>query len=274
VVIYACSLFTAWAPPPPNSETTIAQLIKDFSDIERMIANLPKDKLADYQESPENWVLLALHDRVKVTNCWKAMFPQCIPDDIQCILREIPDYRWFIRVFARDIQTSLGRLVKCVLNLGEDAMTNPPVEFNEILRYMNTELEINKEFALLPEKRISPWKFIEKCPPRYFDPASQCHHWVNWPTKHQKLATWLKTSGKSKQTETEVDYVLRAYLKSTDYSGGMPGLQRYMVEIIHAKFIPGNKYRWTDPEGAPHTKSKSRLENRLSELKIEHTLKN
>ena len=67
--------------------------------------------------------------------------------------------------------------------------------------------------------------------------------------------------------QTELDYVLSEFLKKAGNAGGAPALYRFMVDEMGAEFLPGNKFRWTDPTGEEFTLSKKRLVNRLSELR-------
>lgn len=229
----------------------------------------------------------AINDGMNVTANWQVIFFQMINNTFLNIHKGKPDYRRFIQVYVSDTKTRLGKLAEYVLNLEEGAITNPPADqpmpsvslvtmFNDLLDDMNTALGINEnDHGKLPERMVRPREFIEKCPPHYFNSASDCRWWVGWPSKYPKIAA-LKVSGKAKRKQqTEVTYVVTEYLKATDYKGGMPGLKRFMVDEIHAEFISAdNEYTWTDPEGISYTKSKSRLENRLSDLKREHALKN
>ena len=272
---------------PPGSTFTSKRLLKEFPDAKKLLQYYPKPNQEESTARPEDWVFQARLDRMNVTVNWKAIFIQMIIDFFLNIHKSKPDYRRFIQVFVSDTKTSLKELAEYVLNLDETAMTDPPKEYFRVLQDMNTELGINAEdVGELPGKLVSPREFIKKCPRHYFNPASDgglmctrqsaCLWWVDWPSKYPKLAAKLKTLDKAKRKQqTEVDYVLTEYLKATDYNGGMPGLQRHLVSKIHAEFIPANNtYIWTDPEGTPYTRSKSRLENRLSELKKEHALKN
>ena len=64
--------------------------------------------------------------------------------------------------------------------------------------------------------------------------------------------------------------MLTEFLNETNNTGGGPELQRYMVTVIGAEFLPeSERYKWKDSEDTDHTRSKKRLLNRLSELKTE-----
>jgi len=189
---------------PPATEIAIDQLIKEFPDAEGLLQHYPnllkkKDKK---KECPDTWVFLAatLYD-MDVPICWDAIFPQWIKGNGGYHFGKSPDYRCFVQVYVSDTATPLGELAEYVLNLGEKAMINPPAEFYDILKYMNTALEMNaKEISELPGRFVSPRKFIAKCPGRYFNSNNQCRRWVNWPSKHPKLAAKLEASGKAKKS--------------------------------------------------------------------------
>jgi hypothetical protein len=185
-----------------------------------------------------------------------------VPIDLSVVLDGKPDYRRFADVLENDTKISLGDLIRYALNFSEDeaayvSAASPGTKqiFDEMLEDMVSLLGIEAECLDDQKKRlVSPRRFARRC---------QNNLAVN--DQFRNIAKRLHDL-KSKQ-QTETDYVLTEYLKSTNNEGGMPGLQRYMKEVLHAEFIPGDRWRWTDPEGAPHKISKSRLENRLSELK-------
>jgi len=96
--------------------------------------------------------------------------------------------------------------------------------------------------------------------------------WLSETVEYPQLPLVFLTRAQSETsqttaTNTEVDYVLNGFLDATDGKGGKPQLLRYMMETIGAEFVPGEKWRWTDPTGCIHSKSQKRLLNRLSELK-------
>jgi hypothetical protein len=185
-----------------------------------------------------------------------------LPRDIRSKIDGKPDYRRFAYVLERDIKVALGELVRYALFLSEDeaayvSAASPGTKqiFDEMLEDMVSLLGIDaKDMDEQSKRLVSPREFTRSCldSPEIDD-------------QFRVLASRLK-SLKVKQ-QTEVDYVLTEYLKSTNYKGGMPGLQRFMKEFIGAEFVKGNKYKWKDPEGTSFTKSKGRLANRLTELK-------
>ncbi len=295
---------------PPGPELAIDQLIKVFPDIKRLVENLPERKLAKYLESPEDWalraisdenladskklneyrtekklkkftpppkewVIRALYDGMAVTDCWKLIYPKWIPHDVNITFGKILDWPRFIKVLGTNTKTSLKELVRFALNLYDKKMAVSPRAFDHLLDDMATRLNIKTNSREeLREWRVRPKQFMERCLEDNFAYDSECQHWYNLLLKHPKIAKFINLQQVRKQ-QTEVTYVVTEYLKATDYKGGMPGLKRFMVDVIHAEFISAdNKYTWTDPECTSYTKSKSRLENCLSELKREHALKN
>lgn len=186
---------------PPDSTVTNSVLVKEFPDAEKMFQNLPKSNQELFRECPENWALLAMADNMEVTDCWMAIFPQCIKDDFEYICGKIPDYRRFIQLFVSDTATRLGKLAEYVLNMGGNAVANPPMQFNNILEDMNTALGINtKEFDKLANTLVSPQQFMNECPHHYFSRESQCLQWVNWRNNHPELAASLEDFN---ETQTE-----------------------------------------------------------------------
>lgn len=261
---------------PPEPELTIDQLIEAFSDTEKLIKQ--------FTPPPREWVMLALSaeafaDSEKlneyVTDCWKLIYPRWIPHDVNITFGKILDWPRFIEVLGTNTDTSLEKLVRFALNLYDKKMAVSLTEFDQLLDDMATKLSIETNSREeLREWRVRPKQFMERCLEDNFAYDSECQHWYNLLLKHPKIAKFINLQQVRKQ-QTEVTYVVTEYLNTTDYKGGMPGLKRFMVDVIHAEFISAdNKYTWTDPEGTSYTKSKSRLENCLSELKREHALKN
>jgi len=204
--------------PPPESEIAIDLLIKKFPRAKGLLQYYPKlnKNEKSNQECPDTWVFLAAmhyttdepcntdkHYSMDLPICWDAIFPKWIKGNGGYDFGRSPDYRRFIEVFTRDIRSPLGKLAEYVLNLGKDAMANPPDEYFAVLDDMDTALGINaKKTRKLHE-----------------------------PSNHPKLAAWLKTSGKDENEpgnrRTRSDAIktsMNAYLDECKTNNKIPEL--------------------------------------------------